>query len=71
MLWPNRRSRQLGASIAIGLTRTAVGTPLPILRATRCKRGVSGAFIMVAGAVGEFLPIMALAVFRSANGAFG
>jgi hypothetical protein len=34
------------------------------------QEGRFGAFIMVAGAVGEFLPIVALAVFRSANGAF-
>ena len=32
--------------------------------------GRFGAFIMAAGAVGEFLPIVAVAIFLSANGAF-
>jgi hypothetical protein len=36
VLLANRRSRQLGVPIAIGRTRTALGTLLPILRATRC-----------------------------------
>jgi Kef-type K+ transport system membrane component KefB len=56
--------------IAIGLTTTALGTILPILRDNRMLEGRFGAFIMAAGAVGEFLPIVAVAVFLSANGAF-
>ena len=56
--------------IAIGLTTTALGTLLPILRDNRMLEGQFGAFIMAAGAVGEFLPIVAVAVFLSANGAF-
>ena len=56
--------------IAIGLTTTALGTLLPILRDNRMLEGRFGAFIMAAGAVGEFLPIVAVAVFLSANGAF-
>jgi Kef-type K+ transport system membrane component KefB len=55
--------------IAIGLTTTALGTLLPILRDNRLLEGQFGAFIMAAGAVGEFLPIVAVAVFLSANGA--
>ena len=56
--------------IAIGLTTTALGTLLPILRDNQMLEGRFGAFIMAAGAVGEFLPILAIAVFLSANGAF-
>jgi Kef-type K+ transport system membrane component KefB len=56
--------------IAIGLTTTALGTLLPILRDNRMLEGRFGEFIMAAGAVGEFLPIVAVAVFLSANGAF-
>ncbi len=56
--------------IAIGLTTTALGTLLPILRDNQMLEGRFGAFIMAAGAVGEFLPIVAVAVFLSANGAF-
>lgn len=56
--------------IAIGLTTTALGTLLPILRDNQMLEGRFGAFIMAAGAVGEFLPIVAVAVFLSTNGAF-
>ena len=56
--------------IAIGLTTTALGTLLPILRDNRMLEGRFGAFIMAAGAVGEFLPIVAVAVFLSTHGAF-
>lgn len=56
--------------IAIGLTTTALGTLLPILRDNQMLEGRFGAFILAAGAVGEFLPIVAVAVFLSANGAF-
>jgi Kef-type K+ transport system membrane component KefB len=56
--------------IAIGLTTTALGTLLPILRDNRMLEGRFGAFIMAAGAVGEFLPIVAIAVFLSTEGAF-
>ena len=55
--------------IAIGLTTTALGTLLPILRDNRMLAGRFGALIMAAGAVGEFLPIVAVAIFLSANGA--
>ena len=56
--------------VAIGLTTTALGTLLPILRDNRMLEGRFGAFIMAAGAVGEFLPIVAVAVFLSTQGAF-
>jgi Kef-type K+ transport system membrane component KefB len=56
--------------IAIGLTTTALGTLLPILRDNQMLEGRFGRFIMAAGAVGEFLPIVAIAIFLSAQGAF-
>jgi Kef-type K+ transport system membrane component KefB len=56
--------------IAIGLTTTALGTLLPILRDNGMLEGRFGAFIMAAGAVGEFLPIVAIAVFLGTKGAF-
>jgi Kef-type K+ transport system membrane component KefB len=56
--------------IAIGLTTTALGTLLPILRDNRMLEGRFGEFIMAAGAVGEFLPIMAIAIFLSTQGVF-
>ena len=45
--------------IAIGLTTTALGTLLPILRDNQMLEGRFGGLIMAAGAVGEFLPIVA------------
>ena len=56
--------------IAIGLTTTALGTLIPILRDNQMLEGRFGGFIMAAGAVGEFLPIVAIAVFLSTTGAF-
>jgi Kef-type K+ transport system membrane component KefB len=56
--------------IAIGLTTTALGTLLPMLRDNQMLEGRFGSFIMAAGAVGEFLPIVAIAIFLSAQGAF-
>jgi Kef-type K+ transport system membrane component KefB len=55
--------------IAIGLTTTALGTLLPILRDNRLLDGRFGGLIMAAGAVGEFLPIVATAIFLSTKGA--
>ncbi len=56
--------------VAIGLTTTAFGALLPILRDNGMLSGPFGRFVLPAGAVGEFLPIVAIAVFLSANGRF-
>jgi Kef-type K+ transport system membrane component KefB len=56
--------------IAIGLTTTAFGALLPILRDNGMLGGRFGHFILPAGAVGEFLPIVAIAIFLSAKGQF-
>jgi Kef-type K+ transport system membrane component KefB len=56
--------------VAIGLTTTAFGALLPILRDNDMLSGSFGRFILPAGAVGEFLPILGIAIFLSANGKF-
>jgi Kef-type K+ transport system membrane component KefB len=56
--------------VAIGLTTTAFGALLPILRDNNMLGGTFGRFILPAGAVGELLPIVAIAVFLSAKGRF-
>jgi Kef-type K+ transport system membrane component KefB len=49
--------------ISLALTTTALGTLLPILRDARLLEGRFGARIMAIGSVGEFAPILAVAVF--------
>jgi Kef-type K+ transport system membrane component KefB len=56
--------------VAIGLTTTALGTLLPILRDNHMLGGRFGRYVMATGAVGEFLPIVAIAVFLGANSKF-
>ena len=56
--------------ISIALTTTALGTLLPILRDNDMLSGRFGSYILAAGAVGEFLPIVAITIFLSASGSF-
>ncbi|SKC72242.1 cation:proton antiporter [Krasilnikoviella flava] len=56
--------------VALGLTTTAFGALLPILRDNDMLGGRFASFVMPAGAVGEFLPIVGIAIFLSANGKF-
>jgi Kef-type K+ transport system membrane component KefB len=56
--------------VALGLTTTALGTLLPILRDNNMLRGSFGSFMLAGGAVGEFFPIVAIAVFLGSNGRF-
>src|SRR4051794_14273145 len=56
--------------VALGLTTTAFGALLPILRDNDMLSGSFGRFILPAGAVGEFLPVVGIAIFLSANGKF-
>ncbi len=53
--------------VAIALTTTALGTLLPILRDNDMLGGPFGRYMMAGGAVGELFPILAIAVFLSAN----
>lgn len=57
----------LSKSMVIGtaLTSTALGTVLPILRDSGDLRGRFGTVMMAFGAVGEFAPIIAMAVLLS------
>jgi Kef-type K+ transport system membrane component KefB len=56
--------------IAIALTTTALGTLLPILHDNDMLGGAFGRYFMADGAVGELFPIMAIALFLSANSEF-
>ncbi|WP_426564181.1 cation:proton antiporter [Angustibacter sp. McL0619] len=56
--------------VALGLTTTAFGALLPILRDNGMLSGRFREFIMPAGAVGEFLPIVGIAIFLGAKGKF-
>lgn len=58
-------------AIAIGLTTTALGTLLPILREANLLHGRFGSFTMTSGAAGEMFPIAAMAIFLSTRGTFG
>lgn len=54
-----------GVVIGTALTSTALGTVLPILRDSGALRGRFGTVMMAFGAVGEFGPIIAMAVLLS------
>lgn len=55
-------------AIAVALTTTALGTLLPIMRDSGILASPIGPYIFAAGAVGEFLPIVAMALLLSGNG---
>jgi len=54
--------------VALALTTTALGTLLPILRDNDMLDGPLGRLIMPAGAVGEFFPIVGIAIFLGSHG---
>ncbi|MGD9571332.1 MAG: cation:proton antiporter [Thermoleophilia bacterium] len=56
--------------VAIALTTTALGTLMPILRDGGEMTGGLGRAILANGAVGEFLPILAISLFLSTTGAW-
>jgi Kef-type K+ transport system membrane component KefB len=60
-----------GIEVTIALTTTALGTLLPILRDNGTMKGPMGEFIFAAGAVGEFMPVLAMALLLSSKGAIG
>jgi Kef-type K+ transport system membrane component KefB len=49
--------------VAIALTTTAFGTLLPVLREAGLLRGRLGGHLLAGGAVGELMPILAIALF--------
>jgi Kef-type K+ transport system membrane component KefB len=54
--------------VALGLSTTALGTLLPILRDNRMLEGIFGENLMAAGAVGEMFPVIAIAIFLGSKG---
>ena len=54
--------------VALGLTTTALGTLLPVLREKGLLRGRLGRYLLAAGGVGELLPVLAIAVFLGSQG---
>jgi Kef-type K+ transport system membrane component KefB len=56
--------------VALGLTTTAFGTLLPILRDNDLLGGRFGRYLMAAGAVGELFPVFAIALFLGASSKF-
>jgi len=56
--------------VALGLTTTALGTLLPILRDNDMLGGRFGRYLLAAGAVGELFPIFAIALFLGASSKF-
>ncbi len=56
--------------VALGLTTTALGTLLPILRDNNMLSGTFGSYALAAGAVGELFPVVAIAIFLGSNGQF-
>jgi Kef-type K+ transport system membrane component KefB len=57
-------------AIAIGLTTTALGTILPIVRDAGMLGGRLGRPILANGAIGEFAPIVAMALLLGSSGKF-
>lgn len=53
--------------VALALTTSALGTVLPILREQGMLGGAFGRYFLASGAVGELLPILAIAIFLGVN----
>ena len=56
--------------VALGLTTTALGTLLPMLRDNDMLVGRFGRYLLAAGAVGELFPVIAIALFLGASNKF-
>ncbi len=56
--------------VALGLSTTALGTLLPILRDNDMLGGRFGRYLLAAGAVGELFPVFAIALFLGASNKF-
>jgi Kef-type K+ transport system membrane component KefB len=56
--------------VSIALTTTALGVLLPILRDNNLLTDRFGKFVIAAGATGELLPIIAIALFLSSTNSF-
>ncbi|MGY1608426.1 MULTISPECIES: cation:proton antiporter [unclassified Geodermatophilus] len=56
--------------VALGLTTTALGTLLPVLRDNGLLAGRLGGYLLAAGGVGELFPVLAIAVFLGTQNRF-
>jgi Kef-type K+ transport system membrane component KefB len=56
--------------VALGLTTTALGTLLPILRERGLLRGRLRDYLLAAGGVGELFPVLAIAIFLGTQSRF-
>jgi Kef-type K+ transport system membrane component KefB len=56
--------------VALGLTTTALGTLLPVLRENGLLSGRLGRCLLAAGGVGELLPVLAIALFLGSQNRF-
>jgi Kef-type K+ transport system membrane component KefB len=56
--------------VALGLTTTSLGALLPILRENDMLGGRFGRYVIAAGATGELLPILAIALFLGTNNSY-
>jgi Kef-type K+ transport system membrane component KefB len=54
--------------VALGLTTTALGTLLPVLRDEGMLGGRLGRYVLAAGGVGELFPVLAIALFLGTEG---
>lgn len=56
--------------VALGLTTTALGTLLPVLRENGMLAGRRGRYLLAAGGVGELFPVLAIALFLGTQNRF-
>ncbi|MGY1639079.1 cation:proton antiporter [Geodermatophilus sp. SYSU D00742] len=56
--------------VALGLTTTALGTLLPVLRDNGLLAGRLGRYLLAAGGVGELFPVLAIALFLGSQNRF-
>ncbi|MBB3083881.1 Kef-type K+ transport system membrane component KefB [Geodermatophilus sabuli] len=56
--------------VALGLTTTALGTLLPVLRENGLLSGRLGRYLLAAGGVGELFPVLAIALLLGAQNRF-
>jgi Kef-type K+ transport system membrane component KefB len=56
--------------VALGLTTTALGTLLPVLREHGLLTGRLGRYLLAAGGVGELFPVLAIALFLGSQNRF-
>ena len=54
--------------VALGLTTTALGTLLPVLRDKGLLDGRLGRYLLATGGIGELFPVLAIAVFLGSQG---